>query len=201
MNWLDFKNIASSRGLSIQYTQTDSSYELSLFDGGILRTCKLDILETPSSDQLDFETNFKPNGNKPIITQSSPFAAKTLSNGKKLYKREHGIQATLTTGSNTVLFTVPYAWVKIIGLEIFGGEHLDYCDLIVLDSTTGTYSTIPNYQLNQFGYSVNIAAGEYEEENAYDADLYQDMQIKIVYNSQSAKTICIIINCVLEHYL
>jgi len=127
----------------------------------------------------------------------SPFAAKTmLVNGvtKKFYKREHGIQAQLNQGSNTILFTIPYPWVKIIGLELLFGEKLDTVDLMILDSTSGTYSGVANYQLNQFGFNVNVAEGEYEEQNAYDADLYQGMQIKIVYNSQSAKTIGINFN-------
>lgn len=132
------------------------------------------------------------NGN--LIQTISPFASKTLANGKKLYKREHGIQAVLNQGSNEIVFTIPYPWVKMVGVEILYGEKLDTCDLIILDSAAGSYSGVPNQQLNQFGYNVNVAEGEYEEESAYDADLYQGMQIKIVYNSQSAKTIGINFN-------
>lgn len=128
---------------------------------------------------------------------ANPFASKTINiNGvvKKLYKREHGIQQALTQGANTILFTIPYPWVKIIGVEIMYGEKLDTVDLMILDSTTGTYSGVPNLKLNQFGFTVNVAIDEYEEESAYDADLYLGMQIKIVYNSQSAKTVGINFN-------
>jgi hypothetical protein len=165
VNWTQFKSFVTDRGLSIQWVTINDNYWLKAFDGIFSLECIIPLDTTLSSESVDFETNFKTNGNKSLPQQNQPFASKVLPNGKKLYKREHGIQATLTTGSNTILFTVPYAWVKIIGLEIFGAEHLDYCDLMILDSTTGTYSTIPNYQLNQFGYSVNISANEYEEEN------------------------------------
>lgn len=187
--WLDFKNFVTSRNLSIQWVTVGDNYRLKAFDGNFCLDCILPSDPALSSDTVDFETNFKANGNKSLPIQNQPFASKVLPNGKKLYKREHGIQATLSTGTNTILFTIPYPWVKIIGVEVLYGEKLDTVDLIVLDSTTGTYSGVPNYQLNQFGFSVNVAEGEYEEENAYDADLYQGMQLKIVYNSQSAKTV------------
>jgi hypothetical protein len=148
------------------------------------------IFKDGEADQTDFESSFSSLSKVvPSSIQTQPFASKNLPNGKKLYKREHGIQTAVSQGSNTILFTVPYPWVKITGVELMYGEKFDTVDLMILDSTTGTYSGVPNYQLNQFGFNVNVSEGEYEEQNAYDADLYQGMQIKIVYNSQSAKTI------------
>lgn len=162
------------------------------------------IINDGTVDMLDVATAINyllDNVIKAVQVQSqplpSPFAAKTMSvNGatKKFYKREHGIQSSVITGANTILFTIPYPWVKITGLEVMGGELLDKCDIMILDSTTGTYSTIPNYMLNQFGFAINVAKGLYEEQNAYDADLYQGMQIKLVYTSISDKTIGINFN-------
>lgn len=126
------------------------------------------------------------------VRTDNAFAAKTIKvNGvvKKLYKRQHGQQFACSAGNNDILFTVPYPWVKITGIRLINGEALDTCSFYILDSTTGTYTTIPNYILNQFGANVNIAAGDHEEHCKYDADLYTGMQIKLVYNSQSAKTI------------
>lgn len=128
------------------------------------------------------------------MQQNVPFASKELPTGEKLYKREHGKQFTLTTGYNDLLFTIPHNWVKMTAIEIVGGESLDYTDLYILDTTTGAYFGTPNATLNQFGYSVNIVADHYEEESAYDADLYLGMQIKLRYYSQSAKTIGINFN-------
>ena len=194
VDWSQFKSFVQNRSLSIQWVTVQSNYWLKAFDGMFCLECLIPLDRELSADTVDFEDNFKAVGNKPLPQQVQPFASKVLPNGKKLYKREHGIQATLSQGENVILFTVPYPWVKIIGIEVLYGEKLDTVDLMVLDSAQGTYSGVPNYKLNQFGFTVNVAEGEYEEENAYDADLYQGMQLKIVYQSQSAKTIGINFN-------
>ena len=191
--WAEFKSFVNQRSLSIQFVEMRNNYYLKAFDGSFCLECVLPV-GVGDADATDFETNFKSNGNKSQVNQTLPFSSKTLSNGKKLYKREHGIQQTLSAGSNNIIFTVPYPWVKIIGIELVGGEALDIVDLNILDSTAGTYSGVPNYKLNQFGFSVNVAPGFYEEVCNYDADLYYGMQIKLVYNSISAKTIGINFN-------
>jgi len=122
----------------------------------------------------------------------SPFAAKNITvNGilKKFYKRLCGIQQELSIGENIILYTIPYAWVKMTGIELIGGENLDKASLYVLDSTTGNYSGVPNYTLNQFGSNVNVSKDFHNVSSNFDADLYIGMQIKIVYISLSAKTV------------
>ena len=118
----------------------------------------------------------------------APFAAKVIGT-KKLYKRVNGVQSAVVVGSTDIIFTVPYAWCKITGLEIIGGELLDKISLYVLDSVTGAYSGSANAILNQFGFTVNTAKDYYNHSSEYDADLYQGMQIKVTYTSISAKTI------------
>ena len=124
-----------------------------------------------------------------IIYHVPAFASKKLPDGKKLYKRVHGISESLSAGSNNVLFTVPYPHAKMLGTEIIGAEFGDYCDFCILDDTSGTCSGTPNQQLNQFGFGVQIAKDAHEEKSNYDADLYYGMQIKLVYNSVSAKDV------------
>jgi hypothetical protein len=118
------------------------------------------------------------------------FASKELPEiQKKLFKRVSGIQSAVTTGSNTIVYTIPYSWVKITGLEIVSGENLDTINVQVLDSVSGTYTTVPNMYLNQFAFSMNISKDYYEHKSEYDADLYMGMQIKITYTSLSSKTV------------
>jgi len=191
--WAEFKSFVNQRSLSIQFVEMRNNYYLKAFDGAFCLECVLPT-GVDNADAIEFEASYKSNGNKSLVNQSLPFASKQLANGKKLYKREHGIQSSLSAGSNNIIFTVPYPWVKIIGIELVNGETLDIVDFYILDSTTGTYSGVPNYQLNQFGFSVNVAPGFYEEVCNYDADLYYGMQIKLVYNSISAKTIGINFN-------
>lgn len=143
-----------------------------------------DIMDT--SMAIDFMKSAVP---QKIHIESMPVFADKFFRGMRIYRRLHGIQATLVQGSNTIIWSVPYNWAKITSVQIIGGETLDFASLIVLDSPTGTISGIPNFTLNQFGFSANISAGFFESKSKYDADLYKDLQIKIEYNSVSAKTV------------
>lgn len=187
VTWTIFKSFVSSRGLSIQWVDLNDTYWLKAFDNIFELSCKLYKLNEDSTEIVDFETNFKSAGNKSITTQSTPFASKSIG-AKKLFKRAVGISSSVSTGDNIILYTIPYAWVKITGMEIIGAEVGDVCSLLVLDSAAGTYSQVPNYTLNQFGFTINLAKDYYEHKSEYDADLYLNMQIKIVYNSISTKT-------------
>lgn len=119
-----------------------------------------------------------------------PFSSKEVS-GKKLYTRTHGQSFAVTTGSNTCDFRVPYPSVKFNALEIVGCEFGDNVSLQVLDTSTGTISTVPDYLLNQFGFTVGLPDNFYSRESQYDADLIYDMAIRIVYVSSSDKTITV----------
>jgi hypothetical protein len=191
--WTEFKNFVVSRALPIQWIVVGDNYHMTALDGAMIVTCLIPTDPT-NAETIDFSAALKAAGNKPQAIQNQPFASKTLPNGKKLYKREHGIQAAVAVGTTDVLFTIPYPWVKLIGIEILYGTTLDTCNLMILDSTTGTYTTIPNYKLNQFGFNVNVEPDSYSEESAYDADLYVGMQIKVEYTTTTAKTIAINFN-------
>ena len=121
--------------------------------------------------------------------QQEAFASKLLQDGKKLYVRNVGIQQALSAGSNTISYTIPFNWVKMVGAEIINGESLDTIDFKVYDNSSGTYSGVPNYMLNQFGYTVNVSKDFYQRVAPYDADVYIGMVLQLTYNSVSAKTI------------
>lgn len=133
-----------------------------------------------------------------LVSSQPPFAAKTLPNGKKLYTRVHGVAASVSGAPDDIIFTVPYAACKLTGIEIIGGQIGDTVNLKVLDSTTGTYTGVANYQLNQFGYDVNVAKDFYSRESAYDADLFQGMQIKVEYDSVATLPANVYLNFILH---
>lgn len=148
------------------------------------------IIQAPAPAPTQVEVVSQPS----ISISSQPaFRAKTLVvNGvtKNLYKRFVGAQFTLEQGVNTFTWTqASFPWCKFLGIEVIGGETGDVADLYVLDTATGTFSGVPNYTLNKFGYSANVAPGFYHHSSEYDADIYQGLQIKFVYTSISAKTI------------
>lgn len=186
VKWSDFKSFVNSRILSIQWLDIDGNYYIYATDDSFELECVLP--QDGGSDQSDFETNYKSKGNLVTPKINMAFASKTLGS-KKLYARNTGKQFTLSVGSNDLIYTATYPWVKMIGLECIGGEALDYGELRVYDNASGTYSGVANALLNQFGYTLNIAPNFYRRESPFDADLYAGMVLKITYTSVSAKTI------------
>jgi hypothetical protein len=126
-----------------------------------------------------------------IIDSSPPFAAKTLSNGKKLFSRVKGTEYALVAGFNALDFSIPYPQVKFNELEIIGCELGDKATLRIKDDASGTYSAVPNYTLNTFGDEVYMTKDYYHRASSYDADLYINMRIYVEFESVSAKTIYI----------
>jgi len=123
---------------------------------------------------------------------SVPFASKELPNGKKLFRRAHGYTIQLVAnGDATLTVTVPYAACKINKAEVIGCPEGVKVDLKILDSTTGTYTGVSNYQLNQFGFDINISKDFFEDHSPYDADLFVNMQVVFVFknSTDSTKTI------------
>lgn len=130
----------------------------------------------------DRDTTGKP------IQRIEAFAAKSVD-GLKLYKRVHGVKHSCNIGNNDIYFTIPYDVCKITGAEFINAEAGDTADLWILDTATGTITTIPNYPLNQFGFLVNLAKDHYEHKSEYDASLQLGLQIWVKYNSISIKEV------------
>jgi hypothetical protein len=113
-----------------------------------------------------------------------PFASKELPDGKKLYRRKYGYEITVAAASSTTFeATVPYDSQKVNEIEIFGAALGLKADFKILDTAAGTYSTVPSYVLDQFGFSVNIAKDFFHDISPYDAHLYTGMRIQVVFNN------------------
>lgn len=114
----------------------------------------------------------------------TPFANKSQHNF-----RGTGQQYTLAVGNNTLNFSVPTGEFDINGIATIGGELLDYVQFKILDDASGTYSGIPNFELNQFAYDWNVTPIECKSLLPYPARLKTGMVINITYYSMSIKTI------------
>ncbi|MDZ4810749.1 MAG: hypothetical protein SGI96_21140 [Bacteroidota bacterium] len=185
--WEEFKAFAATRSLSIQFREDAEFYYMKCADSWFSLSCNL-LKAADTSEVADFEANFKASGNKPIYSLASPFASKSYGS-KKLYKRVHGVKLVCIAGSNESIYEITYPWVKITGIELTWGEAGDTVSFYVLDSTTGLLTTVPNLVLNQFGFNVNVAKDYYHHKSEFDADIYQTLQLKTIYNSVSAKTV------------
>lgn len=197
VTWTEIKDFATTRSRPIQYVDFNGNYYLYINEGPFSLNAIISQEDPANADLIDFETNYKPSANKPIInnvaTQShAPFGAKTMIiNGvtKRLFARFTGSQTVLAAGANTIDMTISYPWVKIVGIEVINCEALDTADFSVLDTPTGTYFGTPSAVLNQFSYTLNLPKDYYLKMAQFDADIYQNMVIRIGYTSVSAKTI------------
>lgn len=65
VSWQVFKQFVDNKDLSIQFIEYNSEYSLNAIDGAFAMECVLDKTPTDPTELDDFETNYKPNGNKP----------------------------------------------------------------------------------------------------------------------------------------
>jgi len=140
-----------------------------------------------------------------VENTSFPFAKKILSNGKKLYRRKHGVRKNCLASSDTFIdIIVPYVQCKIDEVEIINCSGNDNVDFLILDTGTNTYSQAPvaavgaNYILNQFGFNVAVSDLFYSDSSNYDADLYQGMIVRVIYKNTESQDKNIGINFVLH---
>ena len=138
-----------------------------------------------------------------------PFSLKELPDiQKKIFRRAHGIKAELIANGDTVIeFVIPYSWVKITTVEIIGLPKMMQVDLTIHADALGNFKTtldqqissgVPKLKLNQFGFNVNASSNYYKDHSEYDADLFQDMIIRIVIKNDSNLTGTIGINLTLH---
>jgi hypothetical protein len=187
----DWKSTVDSANLDHQYYMKKGRYVLLALNGTIIYEHNLD-----ASNDVDYETNYKSAANKKNINQQSPFATKILPDGKKLFAREHGIpQVTIAAGATaSLVLEVPYISCKITDAEIIGCKEGDTVNFKILDTDSGTLSTIPLYPLNQFGTNVNMSNGIYVKKYAYDADLFIGLHIDIEYTNNGLSPVTVSAN-------
>lgn len=123
-----------------------------------------------------------------VYTFQYPFAQKITKDGKRLFRRKHGVKKLIQANStDTINFIVPYTFAKINQAEIINCSVGDVCDLKVYDNSSGTISGVPNLMLNQFGFNVIMPNGMYVDQSNYDADLIQGMKIELTYTNNSSE--------------
>lgn len=196
LTWTDFKTAMNARVLSLQYLDINGYYYVSAADGFFHISSK--ISQDAGADVTDFETNYKTKKttNTSPIQPLTPttYTSKILNSHGVQYNllpRNTGFQSNVNNGSNTITYVATYQWVKFIGLEIINAAAGEYASMLILDSTTGTYTGVNNQPLAQFGYTLNMGSGFYGRQAPFDADLFVGMQLKMTFvsNTVLAKTI------------
>ena len=128
------------------------------------------------------------------VVYLSPFANKRLPEGD-LFKRVHGVSATIAAGSTgNVELVVPYNIAKFNGAEIINCKLGDTVDFMVYDNPSGTISGVPDLMLNQFGFNVQMPNDFYKNTSEYDADIILGMKIQCQYTNNGADPVTIYMN-------
>lgn len=128
-----------------------------------------------------------------IINRTAAFSVKEID-GKSLFKREHGVVVNCSAGDNVFDFIVPYNHCKMNEAKIVWQPKGCIANFEVFDDANGTYSTVPNFKLNQFGYNVGVSEGDHHSTCKYDADVYLGMKIRCTITcptGMAAQDICV----------
>lgn len=103
--YADFISIVGSKNLSIMFKEEEEYYELTARDGIIFyRTY---VRKNGGTEQLDFETNYKPSSNTSFSDGSIPIKA-----------AEGSIPVTVT--GNIGFFTKPYNSISVVSKDACG---------------------------------------------------------------------------------
>lgn len=136
-----------------------------------------------------------------IIQGRSPFAVKEID-GKKLFKRVHGVIIDCVEGDNTFDLVIPYDTAKLNQIDVLWADEGCTVDFKVYDTPVGTissnleatnYTAIPNLMLNQFGFGAGVAKDHFKQHSEYDADVIKDMKLQAVITvpTGGAKKMCV----------
>lgn len=69
--WTEFKTLVATKLLLMQYTELGSKYDVYASEGLFMWHCSIDKVTPTSSDQTDFETNFKSTANAALENKAA----------------------------------------------------------------------------------------------------------------------------------
>jgi hypothetical protein len=125
-----------------------------------------------------------------IVHKQGAFASKD-----NLHFRGQGLKHTIAGGDTYSFdYVIPHAQCEFNGVEILYAEGKDVVNLKILDTSTGTYSTIPDFILDQFGTAWNVSKEVCIKELDYNATLYQGMRIVVEYTNNHTAAVEIAVN-------
>jgi hypothetical protein len=177
----DMENEVPGVASPYSYISTEEDYPPGFAGYRKLSQTEFDAVVQAIRSKQPVKNRLKPE----VSAENSPFAAKKVD-GRKIFKRIHGKEFTLDSQTKDLDFDIPYPECKITGLELVGAELGDKVDFKILDTGAGAISGISRALLNQFGFGVFINPDFHEEKSNYDADLIQDMRLKVSYTTHES---------------
>jgi len=172
VTYLEWKTLLGTRphyfGVNVD------SYKLYAGNRGIVFYCDLDL-----DDVADYETNYKPQANtvSPETNENDAFASKQGHSFRGM-----GFSGNALKNASTVIALTVDNTYDLSGVEILNGALGDKVQMKVVDDALGTYSTIPNYVLDQFGINWNIRPN-FVKDLPYTARVYLGMKVEFHYTN------------------
>src|SRR5271157_5313420 len=84
VGWSDIKTFITNRNAALQYVETNNTYYLFAADGPFEMTAQIPMDSSDTTDQTDFETNYKTNANQPLKPIVSTVTTQFEVNNKDL---------------------------------------------------------------------------------------------------------------------
>ena len=113
------------------------------------------------------------------------FSSNYVTDGK-LFRRKHGYSFTiLANEKKNFEIQVPYTNCKVDKVEILGCDFGDSASFKILDDDSGTYTTIPKQQINQYAFDVKLSDKYYQDQSKYEANLTSGLYIQIEYKENT----------------
>lgn len=189
--WPQFKALLAKKGLTIQCDEDvwDDSYYIFALDQHLVYECRLLKSETPSADQVDFETNYKDLANFAIGFRAYPFAS-----GDFDFKGDASFD-TCTAGQNK---DIDYAFAE--QLYVNGGsivlEGSVVGDWIEVNVIHPTYGAIKTYIKKRFvpAAPAGSATPMMEIETPYAGKIPAGLKLRLTYHSTGGTDVKIGIN-------
>lgn len=192
LSWSDFKSICNSKLLSIQMNERDVVYYLTAYDGPILYRCDL-LKESPaSSEQTDFETNYKSSTNKPVKPKDSlgnEIVKSAVFNDATGFRfRGHSVSDTVLTNTTKDIDYKLLEERHINGgrlmVDNVGNDDVVTFQVIDKDNVLGLGT---NVILDEFIKDFFIPkSGDAEINLPYPAKILQNLYLRIKYTSTHA---------------
>lgn len=156
LQWSDLKAFAVTRSVSIQYFTANNIYYLAAADGSIEVTAQIPLDGTATSDQTDFETNYKTNANQPLLPVLTTVTTQ-FEKTNKVLKLACANASVNSSGTAIASIKVPGTFGSGQGRYVLGGYAIS-ADYNVSDTAACRIEDVDRNIAMMVALAINPAA-------------------------------------------
>lgn len=195
LSWLEFKSLVDTNNLNFIYSDKDSHYHLASFLGQ--KEIETLVMKSDSEFKTDFETNYKPIGNKPILTNivALPDA------GGFLYRARRIVAGSLLSSEHekSFDFVMPEnLWITGFMIKCYGAAHFDYGNFKVIAPVGHPLNPYPSEILVQEYVQSWGLCDDLQLVEVYKGQVFQGLTLRITVFKSGNNDLDIWINALLH---